>query len=83
MLQAAVYVSYSMAVNVDVKFSDIEECAGDVAAYVGSEGRWPDPILSGSADCEAMVLQDDKFLPLSSQWICSQTCLKSDQCCAM
>ena len=66
-------MAYSMDVNLDVKFTDIEECAGDVAEYVSSERRWPDPILPGSADCEAMVLMEDRFRAISSQWICPQT----------
>jgi hypothetical protein len=62
-----------MDVNLGVKFSDIEECAEDIAEYVSQEGRWPDPILTGSAECEAMVLMNDKFLSVSSQWICPQS----------
>ncbi len=73
LFQGTAFVVYSMDVNLDVHFLDIEECAADVAEYVIDGNNWPDPILPGSTDCIAMELNPPRFDAGSSQWICPQT----------
>ena len=49
---------------------DIEECAEEIASYVGDHDNWVKPILQGDAECPDMEFHPEKFDHKGNVWQC-------------
>lgn len=69
-LKASFRLDYTLDVLGHHFYSDITQCASEIALHLADTAIWQDPIIPGDSNCDAMEL-DEEIFASSSNWVCT------------
>ena len=68
--QALMQLDYQMLVELQHNHQQIDNCATEIAAYVGDHGNWEKPILPGGGSCLDLDFVPERFDHRGNLWTC-------------
>ena len=68
--QMLMLLEYHLSMELLHNLQEVENCAMEIADYVGDHGNWYKPILPGNEDCADMMFVPERFDHQGNNWKC-------------